>query len=50
MEKLDERTYKFALRIIKPASALSKTTTGSAGTQVLRSGTSLKENYDNRSQ
>ena len=47
MEKLDERTYKFALRIIKPVSALPKTTTGEVlGRQVLRSGTSVGANVE----
>ncbi|MBM3130082.1 MAG: four helix bundle protein [Chloroflexi bacterium] len=47
MEKLDERTYKFALRIIKLVSALPKTAAGEVfGRQVLRSGTSVGANVE----
>ena len=47
MEKLDERTYKFALRVIKLVAALPKTTTGEVlGRQVLRSGTSVGANVE----
>ncbi|MCX7839625.1 MAG: four helix bundle protein [Anaerolineae bacterium] len=47
MERLDERTYKFALRIIKLVSALPKTPAGEIlGRQVLRSGTSVGANVE----
>ena len=47
MEKLDERTYKFALRIVKLASALPRTMIGQVlGKQVIRSGTSVGANIE----
>ncbi len=47
MEKLDERTYKFALRIVKLASALPRMMTGEVlGKQVIRSGTSVGANIE----
>ena len=47
MEKLDERTYKFALRIIKLVAALPSTLSGQVlGRQVLRSGTSIGANIE----
>ena len=47
MEKLDERTYKFALRVVKLVSALPRTTTGDVlGKQVIRSGTSVGANIE----
>ncbi len=47
MEKLDERTYKFALRVVKLVSALPHTTAGEVlGRQVLRSGTSIGANIE----
>ncbi len=47
MEKLDERTYKFALRIVKLVSALPRTTTSEVlGKQVIRSGTSVGANIE----
>ncbi len=47
MEKLDERTYKFALRIVKLVSALPRTMQGEVlGRQVLRSGTSIGANIE----
>lgn len=45
MERIDERTYKFALRIIKLVSALPHSPIGDVlGKQVLRSGTSIGAN------
>lgn len=47
LEKLDERTYKFALQIIKLVSALPHTSAGDVlGRQVLRSGTSVGANVE----
>jgi four helix bundle protein len=47
VEKLDERTYKFALRIVKLVSSLPRTPTGEVlGRQVLRSGTSIGANVE----
>ncbi len=47
MEKLDERTYKFALRILKLVAALPRTNKGEIlGRQVLRSGTSIGANVE----
>ncbi len=47
MEKLDARTYKFALQIVKLVSTLPHTTTGDIlGRQVLRSGTSVGANVE----
>ncbi len=47
MEKLDERTYKFALQIIKLVSALPHTPARDVlGRQVLRSGTSVGANVE----
>ena len=47
MERLDERTYKFALRIVKLVAALPHTTAGEVlGRQVLRSGTSIGANVE----
>lgn len=47
MEKLDERTYRFALRIVKLVSALPHTMEGEVlGRQVLRSGTSIGANIE----
>lgn len=47
MEKLDERTYKFALRVIKLVSSLPRTAIGEVlGRQVLRSGTSIGANVE----
>jgi four helix bundle protein len=47
MEKLDERTYKFALRVLKLVDALPRTTKGETlGRQVLRSGTSIGANIE----
>jgi four helix bundle protein len=47
LEKLDERTYKFAFRIVKLVSALPRTTTGEVlGKQVIRSGTSVGANIE----
>ena len=47
MEKLDARTYKFALQIIRLVSALPRTTTADVlGRQVLRSGTSIGANVE----
>lgn len=47
MEKLDERTYKFALRILKLVDALPRTNKGEIlGRQVLRSGTSIGANIE----
>lgn len=47
MEKIDERTYKFALRIIKLVNALPQNKVGDVlGRQVLRSGTSIGANVE----
>lgn len=47
MEKLDERTYKFALRVVKLVSALPRSAEGEVlGRQVLRSGTSIGANVE----
>lgn len=47
MERIDERTYKFALRVIKLVSSLPHTPTGDViGRQVLRSGTSIGANVE----
>ncbi len=47
MEKLDERTYKFALRVIKLVGALPKNSIGDTlGRQVLGSGTSIGANVE----
>jgi four helix bundle protein len=47
MERIDERTYKFALRIIKLASTLPRKPAGDVlGRQVLRSGTSVGANVE----
>jgi four helix bundle protein len=47
MEKLDERTYKFALRILKLVDALPRTfKCETLGRQVLRSGTSIGANVE----
>ena len=47
MEKIDERTYKFALRVIKLVSSLPRNSTGEIlGRQVLRSGTSVGANIE----
>jgi four helix bundle protein len=47
VEKLDERTYKFALRVVKLVSALPHTAEGEIlGRQVLRSGTSVGANVE----
>ncbi|MBM3128790.1 MAG: four helix bundle protein [Chloroflexi bacterium] len=47
MEKLDERTYKFALRVIKMVNALPNTKTSDVlGHQVLRSATSIGANVE----
>jgi len=47
VEKLDERTYKFALRVIKLVSSLPRTAIGEVlGRQVLRSGTSIGANVE----
>ena len=47
MEKLDERTYKFALRIVKLVNALPQNKVGDVlGHQVLRSGTSVGANLE----
>lgn len=47
MEKLDERTYKFALRVIELVSSLPRTAIGEVlGRQVLRSGTSIGANVE----
>jgi four helix bundle protein len=47
MERLDERTYKFALRILKLVDALPRTPQGEVlGRQVLRSGTSIGANVE----
>ena len=47
MEKIDERTYKFALRIIQLVNALPQNKVGDVlGRQVLRSGTSVGANVE----
>ena len=47
MEKIDERTYKFASRIIKLVNALPKNKVGDVlGRQVLRAGTSIGANVE----
>ncbi len=47
MEKLDERSYKFALRILKLVDALPHATKSEIlGRQVLRSGTSIGANVE----
>ena len=47
MEKLDERTYKFALRVLKLVDVLPRTTKGEIlGRQALRSGTSIGANIE----
>ncbi len=47
MEKLDERTYKFALRVIKMVDSLPNTKNGDVlGRQVLRSATSIGANVE----
>ena len=47
MEKIDERTYNFALRIIKLVNALPQNKVGDVlGRQVLRSGTSVGANVE----
>ena len=47
MEKIDERTYKFALRILKLVDALPHSTKGETlARQVLRSGTSIGANVE----
>ncbi len=47
MEKLDDRTFKLALRVVKLVSALPRTTAGvELGRQVLRSGTSVGANVE----
>ncbi len=47
MERIDERTYKFALRIIKLVSSLPHNPTADVlGRQVLRSGTSIGANVE----
>lgn len=47
MEKIDERTYKFALRIIKLVNALPQNKVGDVlGRQVLRAGTSVGANVE----
>ncbi len=47
MERIDERTYKFALRIIKLVSSLPHNSTSAVlGKQVLRSGTSIGANVE----
>ncbi len=47
MEKLDERTYKFALRIIKAVFALPENQAAQIlGRQVLRAGTSIGANVE----
>jgi four helix bundle protein len=47
VEKLDARTFKFALRIIQLVNALPRTTaTDVLGRQVLRSGTSVGANVE----
>ncbi len=47
MQKLDERTYNFALRIVRLVSALPRTVEGEIlGRQVLRCGTSIGANVE----
>ena len=47
MEKLDERTYRFALQIVKLVATLPRTPAGDVlGRQVLRSGTSVGANVE----
>lgn len=47
MERIDERTYKFALRVVKLVNSLPLNTTGSVlGKQVLRSATSIGANIE----
>ena len=47
MEKLDERTYKFVLRVIKMVDSLPNTKNGDVlGRQVLRSATSIGANVE----
>jgi len=47
MERIDERTYKFALRITKLISSLPHNPTSAVlGKQVLRSGTSIGANVE----
>jgi four helix bundle protein len=47
VEKLDERTFKFALRIVKLVSALPHTPPGDVlARQILRSGTSVGANVE----
>ncbi len=47
MDRLDERTYRFSLRILKMVSALPKSETGRIlGRQALRSGTSIGANIE----
>lgn len=47
MERIDERSYKFALRVVKLVSSLPHSTAGDAlGRQVLRSGTSIGANIE----
>lgn len=47
MERIDERTYKFALRVVKLVNSLPLDTTGSVlGKQVLRSATSIGANIE----
>ena len=47
MEKIDERTYNFALRIIRLVNALPNNKIGDVlGRQVLRSGTSIGANVE----
>ncbi len=47
MEKLDERSFKFALRVVRLVSSLPpKTESDVLGRQVLRSGTSIGANIE----
>ena len=47
MERIDERTYKFALRVIKLVNALPQNKVGDVlGRQVLRSGTPIGANVE----
>jgi predicted metallo-beta-lactamase superfamily hydrolase len=47
MEKLDERTFKFALRVVRLVSALPHKAEGEVlGRQLLRSGTSVGANVE----
>ena len=47
MEKIDERTFKFAIQIVKFVRELPTTTDGiTLGRQVLRSGTSIGANVE----